>query len=139
MEKITKVIGAFDKRHPDPRKDYGIRGMELIFILKGELGAVNFTFYTCQHLKSVSAELFSGNRQYNPFRGMAAGINYHSPKPMYDGQDSMECDILPEGQCYCDGSTTQAAEFENKFLAGGDAVVWPMLEQRYLERFGELK
>lgn len=40
MKQEIKVIPAFDKRHADPSKNYGIHGAEMLFILTGEKGAV---------------------------------------------------------------------------------------------------
>ena len=44
MERIIKFHQAYDKRHPNPSKNYGIHGVDLVFVLKGELGAVVSTF-----------------------------------------------------------------------------------------------
>lgn len=137
LERITQIHGAFDKRNPDPAKSYGIHGMTLRFILKGKKGATQFVFYSCQHLRHVADELYNDKtRRYNPFHGMGADIGYHSPKPMYEGQEAMDCDVLG-GQCYYDGSSLQASEFEDTFIQGGDAVVWPMLEEVYRQSFGD--
>lgn len=39
MERITKFYPAFDKRSSIPGKNYGIHGVELRMILKGNKGA----------------------------------------------------------------------------------------------------
>ena len=136
FEKIVQVQGAYDKRDPDQKKNYGIGSMTLRFILKGEKGATQFIFNTCQHLRHVADEMYTNNRslKHNPFHGMGTDIGYHSPKPMYEGQTPMDCDVLG-GQCYYDGSSLQAQEFEDEFLRGGDDAVWPMLEARYRDLF----
>lgn len=46
MERITEITPAWDKRDPDPKKNYGIHGCELRMYLKGELGTVQFIVYT---------------------------------------------------------------------------------------------
>lgn len=137
FEKITQVTGAWDKTHPEPSKNYGIHSMQLRFILKGEKGATQFCFSTCQHLKHVADNLYANHRnlRFNPFHGMGTDIGYHSPTPQYEGQTPMDCDLLPGGKCYYDGTSLGASEFEDEFIAGGDAVVWPMLEKRYRELF----
>jgi hypothetical protein len=137
LQRIVRMSGAFDRRHPDDSKNYGIHGMEIRFVLKGDLGAVQFVVYTPLHLPHVTKELWDNNRHrdWNPFKPMGADIGYHSPTPRYDGQHSMDCDLMPSGKCYYDGSGLQAEEFLPTFLAGGDEAVWPMLEERYRELF----
>jgi hypothetical protein len=140
FERIIQIQPPFDKRHTNPNKNYGIHGMTLRFVLKGPKGATQFVYYTGQYLKHVSDELFftPRARDYNPFKGMGADIGLHSYKPQYEGQTPMdgECDILG-CQCYYDGSSLQAAEFEDEFLKNGTDAVWPMLEQRYRSWFEE--
>lgn len=138
FEKIVTMRGAFDKRDPNPGKNYGIHGMEIRFVLKGEKGATQFLVYTNMHLPHVSKELFEKQRgnpgeKYNRFDPMGADIGYHAIEPQYEGQESRECDLLPNGRCYCNGSSLQADEFMPTFLAGGSDAVWEMLEQRYNE------
>lgn len=135
FKRITRVSPAFDSRHDDPKKNYGIGSMTLRFVLVGELGAVQFVFYTAQYTRNVADELFNKNRKYNPFHGMGADIGYHSPIAMYDGQHQRDCDVIPCGKCFYDGSSLRASEFADEFISGGDAVVWPMLEREYAERF----
>jgi hypothetical protein len=140
LEKIIEISPPFDRRHEDPSKNYGIGGMTLRFILKGPKGATQFMFYTAQHLQHVADELYFRNRssRYNPFKGMGADIGYHSHRPMYEGHTPMNgtCDVLG-GQCYYDGSSLQASEFEETFLREGTPAVWKMLEERYHSLFSE--
>ena len=57
VERITKIYPAWDRRDPNPSKDYGIHGAELRMVLKGELGATQFVLYTNWHLPHVTEEL----------------------------------------------------------------------------------
>ncbi len=137
MEQIVKTSPAFDKRHTDPNKNYGIRSMLIWFILKGDKGAVQFQIDTGLYLPHVAEELWNrSDREYNPFRGDGWDIGYHSIVPQYEGQTQMDCEMF--GQCYYDGSSLQASEFFPKFLEGGSDVVWEMLEERYTDMFGEM-
>jgi len=137
FEHIVKVTGAFDRRDPDPKKNYGIHGMELRFILKGERGAMQFVVYTPIHLEHVAEELWQNHRtkNYNPFKATGADIGYHSKTPRYEEQPKMECEYTGCGHCYYDGSSLQADEFMPEFLAGGSDAVWKMLEERYNSLF----
>lgn len=138
FERIIEIQPPYDRRDPNPSKNYGIHGMTLRFILKGPLGATQFVYYTCQHLEHVADELYfdSKTRGYNPFKGMGADIGFHSPKPVYEGQTPMagECDVLG-GQCYYDGTSLGASEFAPTFLKEGTPAVWKMLEKRYRDTF----
>lgn len=139
FERIIQVQPPYDKRHPDPSKNYGIHGMTLRFILKGPKGATQFIFYTGQHLKHVADELAAkqNGSRFNRFHGMGADIGYHAYTPQYEGQTPMEkCDILG-CDCYYDGSSLRAREFEDEFLQRGEEAVWPMLEDEYRRRFEE--
>jgi hypothetical protein len=134
FEKIVTMSGAFDKRHADPTKNYGIHGMDIRFVLKNEKGAVQFVVFTGIHLPHV-AEEHKGRGYINEPSG--ADIGYHSPTPMYEGQSSMDCELMPEGKCYYDGSGLQADEFMPEFIAGGTDAVWKMLERRHGEIFSK--
>jgi hypothetical protein len=136
FERRIVITGAYDKRHPEPSKNYGIHGMDMCFYLIGPRGAVQFVFYSAQHLKHVANEL-RASLGYNPFHGMGADIGYHAITPQYQGQECGDCTLLPGGKCYYDGSGLAASEFEDEFVAGGSEIVWPMLKQKYNEWFGE--
>ena len=56
MEKIVKFYPAFDRRK-DPKGNYGIHGVDMRMILKGDKGAVQFVLYTNWHLPHVQEEL----------------------------------------------------------------------------------
>src|SRR5688500_7780373 len=104
LERIVQVGPAWEKRHPDPSKDYGVGSISLRFILKGPKGAVQFIFYTAQYTRPVAERFWRDhNRAYIPFKGMGADIGYHAYTPQYDGHTPMdgECDILG-CQCYYD-------------------------------------
>ncbi len=96
LERIFEAIPAFDKRNKDPKKNYGIHGVELRFVVKGKKGAVQFVVFTGMHLPNVQEEQDSpdGHTGYDgkiwcPRKPMAADIGFHSPKPLYEGQEPM--------------------------------------------------
>ncbi len=136
MERITNVRLPFDLRNSDPKKDYGIHGLDVWFILKGEKGAVqyavSFPVYL-PHLKNTKGldEIFGFD------------VGHHSKQATYEGQTSKDCNLLDGGECYYDGSSLQADKWtEIIFSTRGkhpEEVLWPMLEQEYIEIFGELK
>lgn len=144
FRRVTEMSGAWDKRHKNPAKNYGIHGMELRFVLTGPAGAVQFVVYTQIHLDIVARELWAKRDQpyaYETSRPMGADIGYHSPVPMYEGQTVQQdsCEYLDGRPCYYDGSGLRADEFMPEFLAGGSNAVWAMLGREYAGRFGGAK
>ena len=79
---------AYDKRDPDPRKNYGIHGVNMRWILKGKLGAVQFLLYTNWQLPEVREEYGSTIEKVSRFllEPLPADIGYHSRVPLYAGQ-----------------------------------------------------
>ena len=146
IERITKIYPAWDRRDPNPSKNYGIHGAELRMVLKGELGATQFVLYTNWHLPHVTEELL--HRPYKDeldikvrFLPLPADVGYHSPTPLYEGQAvcSDHCEYLDGKPCYYDGSGLFAEEVYKKLVEGGSDEVWKILEERYMELFGELR
>ena len=143
MEKIINVRLPFDRRHEDDSKNYGIHGLDIWFILKGERGAVQFAVTFPVFLPHVAAELKWKDKPYldgQKIRGFDVG--YHAKAPQYEGQIAMDnCDIC--NPCYYDGSSLASDRWvEEIFSIRGEAPekrLWEKLEQEYISRFGELK
>ena len=141
--KAEKIVGfepAYDKRNSDPNKDYGIHGMNLRFVFKGDKGATQFLVFTNWYLPHVIKEMA---RKANTseaiemfFTPIGADIGYHSKSELYDGQYKTENCLYTDGVCYYDGSSLRADEFMSIFLAEGDEAVWKMLEEEYVNIFG---
>jgi len=131
---------AFDKRHSDPSKNYGIHGVDLRFYLKGPAGAIQFVVYTNWHLPHVQSEMDAKPLNDFPYmfhKPMAADIGYHARVPQYEDQPMMEADCsVIGGPCYYDGSSLQAEGVFEIFVCGGTDALWEEMEQRYCNRFG---
>jgi hypothetical protein len=138
MEKIVKFYPAFDRRK-DPKGNYGIHGVDMRMILKGDKGAVQFVLYTNWHLPHVQEELnikaIGQDSIYisailNP---MPADLGYHSPVPIYEGQSvaSESCEYLDGKPCYYDGSGLNAERIYEVLLKEGSDGVWRDLEDYY--------
>jgi hypothetical protein len=141
FEKIVHVSPAFDKRDPNPSKNYGIGSCRITFILKGPKGAVQFMIGTDWYVPSAREHLRSFPK--GPFddqqKPMGWDVGYHSPRPMYEDQATMdnECHIIG-GTCYYDGSSLRADEWVEPFVAGGTDWLWPELEKEYHRRFDDV-
>ena len=144
MERIVKMSPAWDKRHSDPSKNYGIHGVNLRFALVGEKGATQFLVYTNWQLPHVTEELLAksvNGASYSMlevrFLPMPADLGYHSRAKTEYGMHSEECDLLGGG-CWYDGSGLEAERVFERLVREGDAAVWEELELFYVEQFGEL-
>lgn len=129
---------AFDKRHSDPKQNYGIGAMKIRFVLKGTKGATQFVMSTGWYLPHVSREPGNRIREYDLDKPEGYDIGYHSPKSIYGDESPLteDCEVIG-GQCFYDGSTLAAQDFLPQFIAEGEAAVWARLEQEYTSRFGE--
>jgi len=73
------------------------------------------------------------------FEPLPADLGYHSPNPMYDGQESMgACQYLDGKTCYYDGSGLDAEEIYKVLVEKGSDAVWEELEKYYVETFKEI-
>lgn len=141
LERIVWVSPAYDKRNPDPSKDYGIGACRITFVLKGPLGAVQFMIGTNWYLPHVQRDnrewQHSHDTRFDSIQPEGWDIGYHSPTPRYEGQEPLkhDCELVDGGTCYYDGSGLQASEMIPDFIAGGTAWLWPELERRYRDLF----
>lgn len=140
FERRVTFAAAWDKRSDDPKKNYGVHGVEVRFVLKGPRGAMQFMFYTNWMLPQ-NRSAFSVVEKY-PFEywqaPMPADLGYHAYEPQYEGQERMgQCDILTDavGGCFYDGSTLNAEPVFETLIAEGDEGVWRRLEEMYRARF----
>ncbi len=135
FEKIHRVRLPFDMRSKDPKKDCGIHGLDVWFILSGPKGATQFMFSVNAYLPHVVT------RQTHGDAGLYSGydVGYHSTYPMFEGQEQSDCDILPGGKCYHDGSSLYAADKCKEFFSiKGERIdphVWKFLEEEYMRTF----
>lgn len=143
FERITRVRLPFDRRAPEPARNYGVHELDIWFILKGLKGAVQYGFTVHAHLPHVEREFAAkqydsrGSRSFGAFSGFDVG--YHAPSPQYDDQPSMPCEVLGEGKCYYAGSSLRASDWtEHIFSTIGrppEEVIWEKLEAYYRDRF----
>ena len=135
FERIVTVLPAYDMRDPDPEKNCGIGACRIRCVLKGPHGAVQFMVSTSWYLPSAAEFLRSrgwpSGQHDKPEKPDGWDVGYHSPKPMYKGQDKQKCDLLDGGKCYTDGSGLLADKWVPDFIAGGTDWLWPRLERYY--------
>jgi hypothetical protein len=138
FERIIQTRPPFDKRNPEPSKNYGIGALQLWFILKGKKGAVTIHLGTELYLAKQLKEWKETNNPY-PFSNKESitcwDVGYHSPKKMYKEQTICmnKCEWLNGKPCYYDGSSLRG-EYDKvveNYLEYGDEWIWEYLEKYY--------
>lgn len=123
---VPKVVGDLrpsDELRRETRSRVDQRGsIRTRFCVIGPRGAVTFTL-----------------RTGGGWDDLAWGIDSHTPEAQYpDSQTPNDCDLLPGGKCYSDGSALQASELWEAVKRRGGAhcasdeeLIWRTLEDRY--------
>ncbi len=139
LKKSLDMSPAWDRRHSDPNKNYGVHGVEMRFYLTGSEGAVQFVLATNWQLPNVARE-----QEKTPpspahtrllMRPYPMDLGYHSHVPMYEGHTPMniKCSVLGTDTCYYDGSSMMAQTAFTKLLTGG----YEALDQYMLEFYND--
>jgi hypothetical protein len=133
MLKCTFVISpAWNKRDPNPNKDYGIHCCDLFFYLSGDEGFINLQIFTGWYLLQDRHAL----KELGDMYPTGSDLSYHSKVPLYEGQELSRKDCrLTGGDCYCDGSTLLAEDLTKDMVIGGSNVVWKRMLEFYNEKF----
>jgi len=148
MKRIIRTRPPFDKRSDIPGKNYGICGFQIWFILQGKFGAVQVMLSTELYPKKVMKELIGKDKWSSDYYEEVFNcwdVGYHSKKrPKWDTYKwvtQMDCDLLPGGKCYYDGSSLRGKEDKvvQIYMEKGDDGIFEYLEKYYVEIFGELK
>ena len=150
FERIVKFEPAYDRRNPDSSKDYGIGAMRIRFVLRGPKGAIQFLigtdWYPFAIQPEIDAKKHAWDRANPPIRHRVRpngwDVGYHSPKPMYKGQETITktCPDLADQPCYYDGSGLRADEWiKDILLPQGSDGVWQALETEYHVLFTKKK
>jgi len=149
MERRVEFRPAYDRRDPDPKKDYGIHGVDIVFYVIGEKGAVQFGTSTGWLLpKTVIEDEHVDWNNWHKYNNMLSmhnqrlgypmpyDLGYHSKTPMYEDHPALDCDLLEEGgKCYYDGSGLNAYAVFDVLVHKGSEGVYEYLENYYKELF----
>lgn len=115
----------FEPGYDSHSREYGIGVMQIRFLLRGPLGAIQFL---------MAAGWVPGRKDVRDYYPSAWDIGYHSPKPKYGDQEPYDCEVLPGGTCYYDGSSLAAGPVLEAFIAEGEPAVWRALHELYSDR-----
>ena len=143
LEHWVEAHAAYDRRDDDPAKNYGINGVELRWVARGDRGAVHFLMGTGWNLPDVQEELDGKRDERFPHlfchpRGYDLG--FHSPTAAGELaylDAKRDCDLLPSGQCFGDGSALAGDSVLKALIEGGSDAVWKLLDEYYDETFAD--
>jgi hypothetical protein len=140
FEHIIKFRPAYDKRNPEPSKNYGVHCVDMLMVLKGSKGAISFTIFTGWYLPHVAADWRNrGLASLAAFDASGADIGYHSRKPLREWQNDTNknehCEWCDNEPCWYDGSGLAASELFKRFVKEGEEIVWSTLEEWYHSEF----
>lgn len=140
FKRVTEVSLPFDMRNDDPKKNYGLGGLRVWFILIGPRGAVQFQCGFPIYLPHVERTLVPTWTHTRRDEISGWDVGYHAKEPQFEGQSQMDCKHVEGGKCYYDGSSMRAQEWADEiFTIRGERPekeIWTRLENEYRERFG---
>ena len=136
VKREFEITAAYDKR---PK--YGQHCVDMTFYVKGPKGVVQFKLFTGWYPSIIPTPEKDWRELYVHFDNtrsdapMPADLGYHSPVPMYEGQQPYDCTLLPEGKCYYDGSGLNANQIFSIMVHEGGEAMWKEIEKFYQEIF----
>lgn len=146
--KEIRFVPAYDKRHEDPRKNYGIHGAEIHFVIGESKG--QFVYF-----QMMTNWLLPQTQQWLDARVLARGVDqialdahyhpdtsalgYHSPWPTYENQEPCreDCEFLNGAACYSGDHYSGIQGYLETLIASGLDALWEKLEAYYQEIFDE--
>ena len=144
MEHIVKFIKGFDcikfecawdRSDCKPRSggSHGVHGLEILFISKGEKGAVQFLISTGWLPRQEEQDNGYFPMFYLEGKSYLADLGYHSKQPMFEGhtQSTDSCPWCGGEPCYYDGSGLNASLAGYTLVNGGDEALWEFLDGYY--------
>jgi len=153
VEELKKEIvfnPAYDRRNPDPTKNFGIGSVLCSMILSGNEGAVVFNFSTGMLLPSTIKEYIETGKACYKINsdGMVYFLNIpcaldiacHSKKPLDDDHSILNktCDYIGQ-PCYYESSSIEADEYLQILIEKGSEPIWDLLTSYYNETFNKNK
>lgn len=135
----VKFVKAFDRRHDESGKNYGVHGLHIWFNLRctdtGE--GLTFSIATNWQLPHVQAETDARpGPDFSPWlfhKPQPFGVDIH--RKTGSGYEQPDCNITG-GKCFSDGSAMLGEDFFNTLVEGGDEALWARMEQQYIDWSG---
>lgn len=137
MKHVVTFQPAYDKRHPDPRKNYGVHGVHIYFaVIDEERGeGLSFSVATNWHVPAVQRETdalpFNHQFPYLFHKPLAFAVQIHQKVRQHEYQhENQDCSITG-GACYITDSATLGKSFLQTLIEGGDEALFARMEQQY--------
>lgn len=128
FERVITFMPGFRCELTGPRS-HGRHGMDMLWLLIGEKGTVQFKLFTGWEPNWVS----HAKCDFGP---MPADLGYHSKTPRYEGQSLMDGECpWTGGPCYYDGSGLCADDAFKVFVSEGEDALWALMEETYQQTF----
>jgi hypothetical protein len=128
LERRVEFRPAWDRRDPNPAKDYGVHGVEIHFSVIGPLGAISWYLMTPWVLPAVRKwwKTLPVPARAEP---IPAGLTWHERADTH-GQ---ECHLV--GSCRAEQVGSLDTDWLYEILiAEGEAGLWRELESAYTEK-----
>lgn len=138
LEHWIEARPAFNKRDDDPKTDYGISDVTMRWYVRGDRGVVQFVHSTGWFLPEIRDGL--SDRSLRP---SGWDLGFHSPTAtgglsyLNENSEQRNCDLLPSGKCFYDGSGLNAEPVLAALIEGGSDAVWKRLDTYYDETFSD--
>lgn len=158
MNRKLIFLPAFDRTDPDPKKDYGVGCLELLFMVFGEKGAVQLQLLTQwylphvmkRRLEALKHDIWMGKEDFlleNFIEPNPIDLCYFSVARNNEDETYFEKGLSYLGNAsyyygykYYDDEERVAKEVAfRKLVDEGDEALWKYLEDYYIEVFGEEK
>lgn len=130
LTREVKFIPGYAKWSNNPSQNYGFGAVHILFILKGDKGAVSFNLFTSFYPKAAHDHWKATGYQPQQNIHYLGSLDYHSKEPIYEWQQPTKCEHTGTGTCYCDG-TSLVDDLIEDFINQGDSVIWTKLEEWY--------
>lgn len=130
FERIVSFMPGFVCPVSGP-KSHGIHGVDMIWVLKGDKGAVDFVLFT-GWMPQTAGRLAS----MVGLPPVPASIGWHSNTPLFPahGKRKGKCPWV-DGPCYPDTSFTLSEKAFAILTAEGEEPLWAFLESCYRNQF----
>lgn len=116
------VRAAYEKRHDDPTRDYGVGGIDHVHVLIGPNGAVGWQLLTTMFLPHVN-ERFKDERWMRPTPGP---LSFHAKDDRYG--DVRDCEFV--GKCSSEIRWDGEGVYE-AYASGGYEAMFAKLREFY--------
>lgn len=135
---------SFHRCGPTPSTDYGIGSVRMLFVLRHEGWAMTWDVFTgwmmpaeafkaanptCTHPRHVG-----GTPPSDPSGG---AVDWHSPNPLYEGQEGGDECCWLGGPCYLDSGFILGSDLLALLCTDGDTAVWTRMRELLDERRNE--